>query len=1001
MTEGELIESEWKGWSTIINRMGLDIERKREFINLLEKDKICCQMIGGQHVILNRNELIKFIEKSSTKENHIQHMKMLSAAIELGSREYGWQCPALMPPGKIKRNIPAFDIDNTEIVICAEKLEDHILNSDNINVKKMSSDAAIGLLILSMIYFSGVLSIRLMLEIIRHIKNPIVRARSVSFIDLDNAPLSLRLTRLILHEISELIFLSINKTAIDRIKPNKKSIYSYIKKYFSETNFNQELRPDNLDELYTWVVEMNLGRYPRDLTDYAQGLLRTTQLKNDAFYRLMRVQHPNKLKKEQKNYEKPVNNLIDTEIHAGSLVYELYDVVNNSHDKNQCFLLLDSLIKKYINSSGHLFNISILAEWIKSIILIENEWKKQKKELLIKIKGVVQLIYGALADKMINEITNDEIVGLYQRILDSIDEPLTRKLIARHCWEFNQFLVHKLGVKRITKETSLFSGYLFKNVDSNIMTFREIKLVQKKLLLESDVELSSIVNDISNIGFFCGPRTSELRDLLVDDLELSNQHIFIREHEGRSLKTHNAKRKLPLTAMMSYENIDSINNRKIKILENSNHDCTIAYLFGSPHENYTKSPNRKKISTLLHKVLRDVSGDDSVRYYTLRHSALSWLMLCLQWPSELPSTWLELDNETQKFLKSGNKILRSLQGLAEIPNIHPQFRQSIIYLYRNQGHGSAQTSYEHYMHFFDILWLANLKSFYGEISDKCISSLTAFQVRTIREAKKNNSYKNLLDNYRKRFSDRITYLPLINELEEVDSKNDFGMKPVSGLYHFIETCMTIVEQHFRHKISYDDLSRRFDLPFEIIFKLIEQFETNNTISFVNKNKLCEETDFFDSTKCMMLKQPRERWQKLLFNQSINLLEKNIIDDPDSLLFIKKIIDDFKWRKNYALFNDEIMSSEYISWLREIGFNLNQIKVIHYHGSGNKSAINGQTKIWRNKLDLPKKMSVKQVRLSKDRKMLPLGRLGILITAEGLDESKKAQLRILDDREHLF
>lgn len=979
---GNCLEDErliWSEWTVIFKKIRFTDEQRCFLLNLLHDHEVWGSLYFGVRVNLKQEE-IDLLVVGILDEDKFPTWKIidaLSAGIEIGVREYDWQCPAVPQTQKVSRNISAFNVFDNAFICKAEKLERFICENANFAVKTASGSARRGMYYCSLIFRSGVIWYPLLLDVCKHMDKPLVRARSLSYVVL-NSP-QLNQTRLIISEACELIYLSMSDLDIAEAKSSKRRIYKDIKCFFVEFELEDILIPSSLPDLFKLCGMLAVRRYPRDLTDYSMGKIKTTQLRDKSFSRLMRVEWVGQKEKEPSSCSDN-GEIFEKDLTPGSALQDLAHSIDVEL-KEEALSKVDKLKNKYYEKRDSENNIYVLINWIGDCVIKSDfNWERTRQESLLLVYGIVRVVYGSLGSGELISLSKNEYMVFYQSVIDLSTSFYEQKKIARQLYLLHQYLEERFSAPKIPISKSFFAQYLSNNVDANLVTFEEFNEAISLTSKEANVVEASIVADITTIGFKTGARTSEARELLSGNFESSLLELYIREHDGHRLKTSNAKRNIPFKALVGHEGCIAFKRRKEVVeKERVTSEGVLQFMFGDKGDDFSAAPERKRISKLLHAILRKATNDGGARYYTLRHSAFSWLMLSLMWPPGFSSKWLELDAYSQDFMESSDSILRAFQGLGDLPDVKPQFRQIIYYLFRNHGHSSALTSYEHYMHFFDLLWFAYLKKYYGEMSNDALAKLTGYTERTIREARSENCINYLLDKYRKSKPNRITILPLINKGGDKNTSNE---KKLTNLVAWFDICLRIIELNTAHNIDAESLSQRFDLPLFVIASVLKRYKEFNNCNFSKVNNLYVRKHDEEGGDCGLLKSPRIIADITIHEESLKKLIDKLEENFESTIEeIEYLVMMGKWRKYGVQFTESNKATEYLNWLKKLGFNITQLKITHLHGKATKKDISLQRKLWREELDLPKKCAVSSACHSKTSPMKPKGFLNVSVAGK--------------------
>jgi hypothetical protein len=111
-----------------------------------------------------------------------------------------------------------------------------------------------------------------------------------------------------------------------------------------------------------------------------------------------------------------------------------------------------------------------------------------------------------------------------------------------------------------------------------------------------------------------------------------------------------------------------------------------------------ENPSDHVIIPMIGEALRAVTGNERVRYYSLRHSFASWILtrplICDL--SEIQDMFPHLPKTTE-WLRRSNRFRRALYGNAQVSNNHPWAVATLM------GHSTPKVSFASYCHTLDIL----------------------------------------------------------------------------------------------------------------------------------------------------------------------------------------------------------------------------------------------------------------------------------------------------------
>ena len=186
------------------------------------------------------------------------------------------------------------------------------------------------------------------------------------------------------------------------------------------------------------------------------------------------------------------------------------------------------------------------------------------------------------------------------------------------CFNLRQFtiFVYSLGVcefildTSFTPKTERYVPYIF--TDQELSDLFNIAI---RISIQDPKSYKKLViSIIYRLIFYCGLRPNEGREIMISDINLNNQTIFIRKN-----KTHK-ERIIPISDDISEMIKDYM--RKASLFEMNS-----PYLFSSPKFDCYKSTWLRTEFLKLWEEVKDPSNTARVRVYDLRHRFATTLMM--------------------------------------------------------------------------------------------------------------------------------------------------------------------------------------------------------------------------------------------------------------------------------------------------------------------------------------------------------------------------------------
>lgn len=275
--------------------------------------------------------------------------------------------------------------------------------------------------------------------------------------------------------------------------------------------------------------------------------------------------------------------------------------------------------------------------------------------------------------------------------------------------EFHDFLVGAIGAPRI----QLASNGTARAVDADIVTpaefRRALNLIQHQSSGERLIKTRQLV---LILGYRCGLRRTEIAKLQVRDIQglvrpkLSKPMLLIRPNSmgdpmSSNLKSHRARRQLPLNTLLTSDELDQLSSW---IIQRQNEafadDVNLKIPLFSSNRFTDELITDYQVFSPITRAIQSVSNCNDLRFHHLRHSCISILglrFLGTESSPTLPEEWA-CDDEGQIALPHWG---RDLYAVCEgVPDGHLT-RQRIRLLSLIAGHASPGQTIFSYSHLLD------------------------------------------------------------------------------------------------------------------------------------------------------------------------------------------------------------------------------------------------------------------------------------------------------------
>ncbi|MBR7890155.1 MULTISPECIES: site-specific integrase [Marinomonas] len=326
----------------------------------------------------------------------------------------------------------------------------------------------------------------------------------------------------------------------------------------------------------------------------------------------------------------------------------------------------------------------------------------QTKRIAYMMCSVGSRLSGLVQKDDMSLYSSEDLEGLYEELLGTVSSAGLKRKLASMLDRFQKYLENYHYVDAIDSREVFGIQNSPLPVDANILLVDEYLNVLKTLEGIDELDLSPEVNVVIRLifilGYRCGLRQSEGLKLRVEDIQGDeNCYLIVRPHHYRTLKTNNAKRHFELRNFLSHDELllfrDWLNKRRGQL---DSGESSSPFLFACASKSYN-CINADLVFPVIHRVMRAVCGDDSLRYHNLRHSFATLTLLKLMSEESCQLSIYEQHPETQSWL-ADNAALKHYLYASQDPTRRHLYALSIL-----MGHASPETTLEHYIHCMDYL----------------------------------------------------------------------------------------------------------------------------------------------------------------------------------------------------------------------------------------------------------------------------------------------------------
>jgi integrase len=323
-------------------------------------------------------------------------------------------------------------------------------------------------------------------------------------------------------------------------------------------------------------------------------------------------------------------------------------------------------------------------------------------------------------------MVSGDLEELYIRVLDdALQEGSSRSLrrnVARALSEFHAFLCREYGVSPMDREV-LGIGRGPMPVDANLITLEEFERVVADLKQPGPIgqrrEFGTIACLVFILAFRCGLRRQEILGLQTSDIRDfgTETWLMLRNSLLRKLKTSNAARRMPLHLLLTKAELLWLRNWIQSRLQAHHLENAPVPLF---RLSASETLPEDDLVALIHRSMREQTGDERLHLHHLRHSFGTWLLLRLLHLEKtsvvIPFSKLK---DTSAWLRDSLSLRDGLYGVTRVTRKHSYQTAMLL------GHGSPNMTLEHYVHGLDqslTRWLASSDSFSPSRRLLCMAS---------------------------------------------------------------------------------------------------------------------------------------------------------------------------------------------------------------------------------------------------------------------------------------
>ncbi|WP_026843288.1 hypothetical protein [Citrifermentans bremense] len=741
-------------WQELLSRYDAQSSTRREAekaLVILRKEH-CALYDGASNAELSdasANSLRKLLERGGTLREQRLRARFLNQGFRIGARDLNWQVSALPRDFILKSEPSPFTPKSFSRLRQIRELEDAFLRDLTAPLDEISDQRLYGQLLLSAILFGGLLHLDWVEPWLRALPMGVRVSEKCLWIEIGRrAPLGIlaesgkteKTTSVAISRrwFADPVTEALLYRALPRFGPvpgggkdiSPPRAWGYVRGYLSHLGFGQSPLLKSLRSL-TVGVKVALGlRVSQALVGHACGDLKAVSLPPAAWIRLLTGKSvkfgwggdsetlhtaptfPSRPLGKRAKYRgrMAVQEQIIKELREALYVEAVKGQERKFRTKpGEALSALRKVVSKLESEMCPL--LGLLSAWFDHLLSPSGSrgalGKRGRARQPSTVGRYVSAICGVLvatgANEEPEEMTSDDFAEMYEEAAEgkkSIDE---RRYALTVMVRFHSFLVEAYGLPYVTFTDIPSKGPVEASVDANLITSESFGhlidvLGGQKKKLSRTREMALL---LAILAFRCGLREREGRFLRVSDLQGRSQvELLIRRNAHFSPKSSDGTRRLPLNLLLEQEELDRLMAWRGRRFNEGAlpHDPLFSASAGSPHAvSYGEGIEPVK------QAMRQVTGDHSLVFHHLRHSAGNWLLVRLTLDPGSPLwqqfAFLRGPEYAEDRLKT---LRRGILGSADAS------RSALYAVALLLGHSSPEVSLQSYLHLLDWLIWAEL-----------------------------------------------------------------------------------------------------------------------------------------------------------------------------------------------------------------------------------------------------------------------------------------------------
>lgn len=293
---------------------------------------------------------------------------------------------------------------------------------------------------------------------------------------------------------------------------------------------------------------------------------------------------------------------------------------------------------------------------------------------------------------------------LYQSIVESKKGPRARMLAAAECQSFHNYVVRRMDVPTLAVGETVGTGPTDVNAVVNANYVTPFELERAAALLNQGAQRNrnyETARHVLELGYWSGLRIGELLGLRLRDIQIAwtdrgrfkRVEILCRAHSRRALKSNTSTRRVAISCLMPKESL----GRFVRFVMQRDGDWDgfskkgARFLFSNSELGHTL-PDEQQIRGLVQLALRQVTGDETLVFHHLRHSAANNMLIALTARSDDDPIWDLFPRRPEALVDVSRRINRGLM-------VNTTRRRGILHAIETVlGHVEPNTTLQSYIH---------------------------------------------------------------------------------------------------------------------------------------------------------------------------------------------------------------------------------------------------------------------------------------------------------------